>query len=484
MRYLKRFNTLNEASVSTTTNLSEVEKIAKAQKYGFEKTESGGLAFSLKVNDTEYFVTLYSNGRFAVIKKSPKKEEIKGNWFTTPWGTTFEYTDKKGEKISSAGVGINAIDIPIAWGVLGKFDGWISKIKSSTGSFVPLTAEYSPSTEKCINPKSLNEISSGKCILTVGSSGDTVKIVQSSLNFVLSKEALDLLSGTIYNKDMISNLKEVNIDPDGKFGKITKGSVEEFQKLKGGMKVDGVVGKNTLANLIEVKDEITKKEKELLSLEIKELDSQVDKEDTDNKNVDGLEVDKKEEEDIESLQPIDIQIEIERTFRELRKGKKGSRKRRRLLRRLKRLQKREARVKDKIDKLTESSDDIKTDNMKHIKIYERFVDAPVMGSETETMIDSPYRTSGFETESMDFESTSDTEEGAYKVRFTNPDGQEATLVMGYANNPEYIGKNMISSADMIEGSSSDGREYSIVGYYDESEGFEGAYILKSVTIAE
>jgi hypothetical protein len=376
-------------------------------------------------------------------------------------------------------VGINAIDMPIAWGVLGMVDGWTAKIKSSTGSFVSLIAEYSPSSEKCINPKSLNEISSGKCILTIGSRGDTVKIVQSSLNFVLSKEALDLLSGTIYNKDMISNLKEINMDVDEKFGKITKSAVEEFQKLKGGMKVDGVVGKNTLANLIEVKDEITKKEKELLSLEIKELDSQVDKEDTDNKNVDNLEVDKEEEEDIESLQPIDIQIEIERTFRELRKEKKGSRKRRRLLRRLKRLQKREARVKDKIDKLTESSN-----NMKHIKIYERFVDAPVMGSETETMIDSPYRTSGFETESMDFESTSDTEEGAYKVRFTNPDGQEATLVMGYANNPEYIGKNMISSADMIEGSSSDGREYSIVGYYDESEGFEGAYILKSVIIAE
>jgi hypothetical protein len=479
MRYLKRFNTLNEASVSTTTNLSEVEKIANGQKYGFKKTDKDGLAFFLKVNNTEYFVTLYNNGRFGIINKSNNKEEIKGNWFTTSWGTTFEYTDKKGEKISSAGVGINAIDMPIAWGVLGMVDGWTAKIKSSTGSFVSLIAEYSPSSEKCINPKSLNEISSGKCILTIGSRGDTVKIVQSSLNFVLSKEALDLLSGTIYNKDMISNLKEINMDVDEKFGKITKSAVEEFQKLKGGMKVDGVVGKNTLANLIEVKDEITKKEKELLSLEIKELDSQVDKEDTDNKNVDNLEVDKEEEEDIESLQPIDIQIEIERTFRELRKEKKGSRKRRRLLRRLKRLQKREARVKDKIDKLTESSN-----NMKHIKIYERFVDAPVMGSETETMIDSPYRTSGFETESMDFESTSDTEEGAYKVRFTNPDGQEATLVMGYANNPEYIGKNMISSADMIEGSSSDGREYSIVGYYDESEGFEGAYILKSVIIAE
>jgi hypothetical protein len=479
MRYLKRFNTLNEASVSTTTNLSEVEKIANGQKYGFKKTDKDGLAFSLKVNNTEYFVTLYNNGRFVIINKSNNKEEIKGNWFTTSWGTTFEYTDKKGEKISSAGVGINAIDMPIAWGVLGMVDGWTAKIKSSTGSFVSLIAEYSPSSEKCINPKSLNEISSGKCILTIGSRGDTVKIVQSSLNFVLSKEALDLLSGTIYNKDMISNLKEINMDVDEKFGKITKSAVEEFQKLKGGMKVDGVVGKNTLANLIEVKDEITKKEKELLSLEIKELDSQVDKEDTDNKNVDNLEVDKEEEEDIESLQPIDIQIEIERTFRELRKEKKGSRKRRRLLRRLKRLQKREARVKDKIDKLTESSN-----NMKHIKIYERFVDAPVMGSETETMIDSPYRTSGFETESMDFESTSDTEEGAYKVRFTNADGQETTLVMGYANNPEYIGKNMISSADMIEGSSSDGREYSIVGYYDESEGFEGAYILKSVIIAE
>jgi hypothetical protein len=482
MRYLKGFNTLNEASVSSTTNLSDIEKIANGQKYKFNRnTGNNYLSFSLEVNNNIYSVSLYEGGEF-VIFKSTSEKVIKGNWFTTSWGTTFEYIDKKGKKISSAGVGINAIDMPIGWGVLGKIDGWVSKIKSSTGSFIPLTAKYSPSSEKCINPKSLNDISSGKCILTLGSSGDTVKIVQSSLNFVLGKEALDLLSGTIYNKDMIPNLKEVNIDPDGKFGKITKSAVEEFQKLKGGMKVDGVVGKDTLTNLIEVKDEITKKEMELLAPEIKELDPQVDKEDIENKNAEDLSVEK--EEDVESLQPIEIQIEIEKTLKEIRKERKGSRKRRRLLGRLKRLQKREARVKNKIDKLTESSDNIKTDNMKHIKIYERFVDAPVMGSETETMIDSPYKTKGFETESMDFESTSDTEEGAYKVRFTNPDGQEATLVMGYANNPEYIGKNMISSADMIEGSSSDGREYSIVGYYDESEGFEGAYILKSVIIAE
>ena len=50
MEHLKSFSALNEAtpsfsSVKVSTDLAEVEKIAKAQKYGFEKTENDGLTF-------------------------------------------------------------------------------------------------------------------------------------------------------------------------------------------------------------------------------------------------------------------------------------------------------------------------------------------------------------------------------------------------------------------------------------------------------
>jgi len=354
MEHLKSFSTLNEATPSfssfkVSTDLAEVEKIAKAQKYGFEKTGNDGLAFSLKVNDTEYFVTLYGNGRFAVIKKSPNKEEIKGDWFTSAWGTTFEYKDKKGERISSAGTGLNAMDMPIGWGILGMIDGWTAKIKSTTGSFIPMISNYSPSSQKCISPKNLEEITSGKCILTIGSRGDTVKTVQSSLNFVLSKEALDLLSGSTYDKDAISKVEEVDMKADGIFGKVTKGAVKEFQKLKGGMKVDGVVGKNTLVNLIETKEEIAKKEKEALEAEMKEIIK------LPRKEVEAIELPKKEMEEIELLPPVEVQIELEKTLKELRKEKKDSRKKRRLLKKLERLQKREEKVKDKIEKLSESS---------------------------------------------------------------------------------------------------------------------------------
>ena len=354
MKHLKSFSALNEATLpfsDATTDLADVEKIAKAQKYGFEKTPKDGLGFHLKVNDTEYFVTLYGNGRFVGRKRSPNQEVIKGDWFATTWGVTFEYPDKNGGRTSSASAGLNAMDMPIEWGVIGKQRLVTSKIKSAAGSFMPLISDYSPSSSSqiCISPKNLEEITSGKCILTIGSKGDTVKTVQSSLNFVLSKEALGLLSGNTYDKDAISKVQEVDMKADGAFGKITKGAVEEFQKLKGGLKVDGVVGKNTLVDLIKAKEEIAKKEKEALEAEMKEIIELPKKE------VEAIELPKKEMEEIELLPPIEVQIEIEKTLKELRKEKKDSKKKKKLLKKLEKLQKKEEKVKDKIEKISESS---------------------------------------------------------------------------------------------------------------------------------
>ena len=137
--------------------------------------------------------------------------------------------------------------------------------------------------------------------------------------------------------------------------------------------------------------------------------------------------------------------------------------------------------------------------MKHLKIYESFVGRPVknmdmggeqmdmeMGGEQmdmemggEQMDMDP---ANFETETTKFVPTQDDEEGDYIVNFTNANGEETTMAIGHSVDPEYVGGNMVSSIEMIPDSSSDGREYSIVGYYDEVPGSEGAYELKKVLI--
>lgn len=116
--------------------------------------------------------------------------------------------------------------------------------------------------------------------------------------------------------------------------------------------------------------------------------------------------------------------------------------------------------------------------MKHLKIYESFAEEVETGAET--MVENP--NSHFETESTTFVPTNDDQEGDYIVTFTNADGEETTMVIGHSVQPEYVGKSMISAIDMVPASSSDGREYSIVGYYDEVPGSSGAYELKKVLI--
>jgi hypothetical protein len=116
--------------------------------------------------------------------------------------------------------------------------------------------------------------------------------------------------------------------------------------------------------------------------------------------------------------------------------------------------------------------------MRHLRIYENFVGEV----EPEIGQDAPMGVGNFETESTDFLPTEENEEGDYAVKFVNADGEETTVIIGHAVDPEYVGKKMISSIDMIPDSSSDGKEYSFVGYYDEIEGTSGAYELKKVLI--
>lgn len=142
--------------------------------------------------------------------------------------------------------------------------------------------------------------------------------------------------------------------------------------------------------------------------------------------------------------------------------------------------------------------------MRHIKIYESFVrsgslpmdmdpaiadrdmDSVISDTDMDTgWIENTHKNSGhFETETTKFTPTGDNEEGNYIVNFINPDGENTTISIGHSIDPEYIGSSMISSIEMIPDSSSDGREYSVVGYYDEVPGSEGAYELKKVLIEQ
>lgn len=129
--------------------------------------------------------------------------------------------------------------------------------------------------------------------------------------------------------------------------------------------------------------------------------------------------------------------------------------------------------------------------MRHLKIYERFLnesEMEVMAPRSGVGVMDTERGMGskgsFETESTDFTPTSEAEEGDYIVKFSNAEGEEVTVTIGHAIDPEYVGKKMISAIEMIPDSSSDGREYSFVGYYEEIPDSAGAYELKKVLIEE
>jgi hypothetical protein len=336
----------------TNTDLSNLESMAKAQKYKYEKSPQGGLVFRLKVDDKEYNMTFYSNGRFAIMTNT---EVLKGDWYASKWGLTVDYKRKNGEKVGTAGQGLNAMDASIGDGVLNKIknvgSSYTALIKDINDKWVALIAKYEPKSAVCISPKSLKDIMDNKCILTVGSRGDITKLVQSMLNFVLSREALDLLKKSgFYSNEGLDAVSEMEIDADGKFGNKTAGAVKQFQKVRGNLSQDGIVGRSTMEVLSKASEEVKKLEREALKKDIEEIVKLEPKKAEELK----IEVDPVEIKKLDTLPPLELKIEIEKTMKELRKEKKESRKKKRLLRRLARLQKRERKVQDKINKLNES----------------------------------------------------------------------------------------------------------------------------------
>ncbi len=102
----------------------------------------------------------------------------------------------------------------------------------------------------------------------------------------------------------------------------------------------------------------------------------------------------------------------------------------------------------------------------------------------ETMpTEMPTKGTGFETESSEIKSIQGSE-GNYKITFTNSDGEETTIEIGGANSPKIMGDSMVSPIEMITGSSSDGKSYSVTGYYNAVPDGNGAYTLDQVLIKE
>jgi hypothetical protein len=114
--------------------------------------------------------------------------------------------------------------------------------------------------------------------------------------------------------------------------------------------------------------------------------------------------------------------------------------------------------------------------MKYLKIYEDF---EMENIPSELSMNDVH----FETESSEIYPL-DSSEGNYKVNFKNSEGEDTTIEIGGADNPEFMGEEMISSIQMVPDSSSDGKNYSITGYYEIVPDTHGAYELKKVLIQE
>jgi|LauGreDrversion4_2_1035121.scaffolds.fasta_scaffold01473_9 hypothetical protein len=120
--------------------------------------------------------------------------------------------------------------------------------------------------------------------------------------------------------------------------------------------------------------------------------------------------------------------------------------------------------------------------MKHIKVFENFL--PATAAEETFPIDTPMADAHFEAESTEIMTTDGNTEGNYFVNFTNSEGEKTTIEICGANDPEFLGDSMVSDIEMVPDSSSDGKKYSVVGYYDEIPESGGAYELKKVLIEE
>ena len=128
--------------------------------------------------------------------------------------------------------------------------------------------------------------------------------------------------------------------------------------------------------------------------------------------------------------------------------------------------------------------------MKNLKIYEQYLtDTPIAKGETRIEperapmeVEAPSAGAHFEAETEDFRSAPDNAEGNYIARFENAEGEETTIELCGASSPEFIGGSMVSNLEVVRDSSSDGKEYSAVGYFKEIPDSGKEYELKKILI--
>lgn len=113
--------------------------------------------------------------------------------------------------------------------------------------------------------------------------------------------------------------------------------------------------------------------------------------------------------------------------------------------------------------------------MKHIKIYEQFA-GEVLPAEQSV--------ANYEVETEDIKPTDGSTEGNYFILFPNAEGENTTIEIGGAVEPEFVGNSMVSAIEMVPDSSSDGRNYMVTGYYDKLPEPGNAYELKKVLVKE
>lgn len=136
-------------------------------------------------------------------------------------------------------------------------------------------------------------------------------------------------------------------------------------------------------------------------------------------------------------------------------------------------------------KLTEDREDkyikkYRMKNLKHLRIFEDY-------QTEEVMMDYPEveKEVFFTTETDNIKPTDPSvSEGNYVIMFTNSEGQDTTLEIAGAASPKYKGDKMVSPIEVIKDSSSDGKNYSVVGHYREVPESMGQYELERVVVEE
>lgn len=109
--------------------------------------------------------------------------------------------------------------------------------------------------------------------------------------------------------------------------------------------------------------------------------------------------------------------------------------------------------------------------LKHIKIYEQFFDDEEGGVAT-----------AYVTDTEDFMVMESNSEADYSAVFTNEDGELTTIELARSQEP--ITEEGIGRMGVIEGTSSDGREYEATGKYEKTEDeiLGDLWSLKSISI--